>query len=112
MSLALVLLADRRLEGMLLRGRPLSALHLIAFHRSQNACGLLSTHDRDSRVGPLEKEPWRVGSPTHGVVSRAVATADDDGEFRHAGTRHGRHKFGTILRDAAGFRPLPDHEAR
>src|SRR5438045_5041373 len=53
-SLALVLVADRRLEGLLLVLRPgaLPGLDAVALHGGEHRGRLLATHDRDARIGP------------------------------------------------------------
>ena len=112
-SLALVLLADRRLEGLLLGGRPVPAcgLQLVALDGGEHARGLLAAHDRDARIGPLKQEARRIGAAAHGVVARAVAAADDHGELRHRRAGHRGHELRAVLGDAAGLRAPPDHEA-
>src|SRR5215831_7280441 len=79
--LPLVLLADRLLEGLLLRFGPLTAgrLQLLALYGREDARRLLPAHHRDACVRPLEQETRPVGTATHRVIARSVAAADDDG---------------------------------
>src|SRR6185437_12769974 len=67
MALALVLLADRRLEGLFLGGRPLPALRLdaVALHRGEDRGRLLAAHHRDARVGPAPQEARVEGAAAH-----------------------------------------------
>src|ERR1700757_1332590 len=111
MSLALVLLADRPLEGFLLLGGPVApaALELIALHRREHARGLLAAHDGDACIRPLKQQPWRIRPPAHRVVTGAIAAADNDGELRPPGTRDRRHQLRAVLGDAAGFGAPADH---
>src|SRR4051794_30427273 len=53
-ALVLVLITDRRLERLLVLGRPLlpAGLQPVAAHRRQHAGRLLAAHHRDARVGP------------------------------------------------------------
>src|SRR5215472_11644795 len=94
-SLPLVLLADRLLEGLLLRFGPLapSRFELLALHGCEDARRLFPAHHRDARVRPLEQETRSVGAATHGVIAGAIAAADDDGELWHLRTRHRGHEF-------------------
>src|ERR1700738_3235772 len=85
MSLALVLLANRLLECLLVRRRPVRtpAPQLVTLDGREHAGGLLTAHDRDARVRPLKQEPGRIGPAAHGVVPSAIAAADDHGKLRH-----------------------------
>src|SRR5262249_20823605 len=113
MALALVLLADRRLERFVIRGAPAAALRLrrLLTKEPQHARGLLAAHDRDARVRPHPKKARAIGAPTHAVVARAVAAADDAGVFRAVGGGPRRHHFGAVLGDAARLVFAPDHKA-
>src|SRR5580658_1606637 len=113
MPLALVLLADRALEGLLILLRPLprAAFELIALDGRQHARRLLPAHDGNTRVRPLEQEARRIGAAAHGVVAGPIAAADDDGELGHVGAGDRGDKLGAVLGDAAGFGAPPDHEA-
>src|SRR3984893_4114202 len=112
MSLALVLLANRLLECLLVRHRPVltRAPQLVTLDGREHAGGLLPAHDRDARVRPLKQEPGRIRPAAHGVVPGAVAAADDHGKLRHAGAGHRRDQLRAVLGDAACFRAPPDHE--
>src|SRR6195952_2527890 len=61
-ALELVLVADRRLERLLVGGRPVltAGLQPVAPDLGQHTGRLLAAHDRDPRVGPGEQEPGRV----------------------------------------------------
>src|SRR3977135_2329888 len=86
MSLALVLLANRLLERLLVRRRPVltRAPQLVTLDGREHAGGLLTAHDRNARVRPLKQEPGRIRAAAHGVVPGAVTAADDHGKLRHA----------------------------
>src|SRR5579883_1676680 len=113
MALALVLVADRLLERLLLLCRPTAArrLELSALDGGEHAGGLLPAHDGDAGVGPLEEEPRRERAPAHGVVACAVAASDDDGELRNPRASHRGDELCAILGDAAGLRAPAHHEA-
>src|SRR5579863_4874419 len=113
MALALVLLADRLFESLLLRRRPTAAraLELSALHGREHARRLLAAHHRDARIGPLKEKSRRVRAPAHGVVAGAVAAADDDGELRHLRAGHRGDELGAVLGDAARLGAAADHEA-
>src|SRR5690606_34289298 len=76
MALALVLLADRLLEGFLFLLRGKSALH-----GGEHACSLLAAHDRNARVRPHPQEARRIGAAAHAVVAGAEGAAEDHGEL-------------------------------
>src|SRR5579864_5693105 len=113
MSLALVLLTDRLLEGLLLLLRPLAAaaLQLIALDGREDARRLLAAHHRNACIRPLKEQPRRVGAAAHRVVARSVAATDDHGELRHARAGNRGDELGTVLGDAAGLGAAADHEA-
>ncbi len=113
MSLAFVLVADRRLELRFFRFAPFLAggLQAVALDRGQHAGGLLAAHDRDARIRPGPKKARTVGAPAHGVVAGAERAADDDGELGHVRAGHGRDHLGTILGNAGLLVLLSDHEA-
>src|SRR5262249_56337231 len=94
MPLLLVLLADRRLEGIRVSGAPGTALLLdgLLTEEAEHGCGLLTAHDRDARIRPHEQEARAVGAAAHAVVAGAVAATDDHGVFCHvAGTNPADH---------------------
>src|SRR3954466_4449941 len=70
-ALVLVLVADRRLERLLLLGGPFLAAGLepVAAHGREDAGRLLAAHHRDAGVGPGEEEPGRVRPAAHRVVA-------------------------------------------
>src|SRR5215469_8313038 len=113
MALALVLLANRLFESILLLGRPTAArsLELSALHGGEHARGLLAAHHGDARVGPLKEKSRRVRAPAHGVIARAVAAPDDDGELWNLGAGHRGDQLGAVLGDAARLGAAADHEA-
>src|ERR1700722_6027022 len=104
MSLALELLANRRLELFLVGGAETlaTALQCLALDRRQDAGGLLAPHDRGARIRPLEQEARAVGPAAHGVIPGTKTAADHDGVLRHRRAGHGGHQFGAVLGDAAG----------
>jgi hypothetical protein len=114
MALLLVLLADRRLERLVVGRAPAPALGLDPFlaQQAQHRRRLLAAHHRDARVRPHPEEARAVGAPAHAVVAGAVAAADDHRVFRHAGGGDRRHHLGAVLGDAAGLVFAADHEAR
>src|SRR5215467_16384302 len=67
MPLAFVLLAKRRLERLLVRGAPGTALGLGRFlaQEPEHARSLLAAHDRDARVRPHPEKARSVGAPAH-----------------------------------------------
>src|SRR3954447_727072 len=83
MALVLVLLADRRLERLLLLGRPLLAAGLepVAADLGEHARRLLTAHHRDPRIGPGEQEPGRVRPAAHRVVAGPEGATDDHGQL-------------------------------
>ena len=113
MALPLVLLADRRLERLLVGRAPVAALGLgrLLAQQPQNGSSLLAAHDRDARIRPHPEEARGVGAPAHAVIAGAVAAADDHGVFRHVGGGDRGHHLGAVLGDAARLVFAPDHEA-
>src|ERR1700687_1570353 len=89
-ALALVLVANRRLEGFLffLGPRPALRLHAVAFHAGQNGGGLLAAHDGDPRVGPGPDKTRVEGSPAHAVIAGPEGPTQDEREFRYARARN------------------------
>src|SRR6266699_570433 len=112
-SLALVIVPDRLLEFFFLLGAPRLAprLDIVAAHGGEHRGGLLPTHDRNSRIGPDEQEPRRVGPPAHTVIAGAVGSPDDQGELGHLRAGDRRHHLGAVLGDAARLIFTADHEA-
>src|SRR5690606_32520335 len=112
-ALGFVLLADGRLEGVLVAGAPFAAARLdaVALDRRQHAGGLLAAHHADARVRPHPQEARAVGAAAHGVVAGAERTTDDDGELRHHRARHGGDHLGPVLGDARVLVLAADHEA-
>src|SRR5690348_824230 len=110
MALAFVLLADCRLEAVLLRLGPGLAARAVAPHRRQHVGRLLAAHHRDARIGPRPQEARRIGAAAHGVIAGAETAADDDREFRHVGAGDRGDHLGAVLGDAAGLVFLADHE--
>src|SRR5690606_34743768 len=112
-ALVLVLLADRRLERLLVLRAPLAALRLdgITPDGGQYAGGLLAAHDADPGVGPHPQEAAAVGAAVHGVVAGAEAAADDHGELGHVRAGDGGDHLRPVLGDAGLFVLLADHEA-
>src|SRR4030088_3851179 len=98
MALAVVLLADRLLEGFLLFLRPHASarLDIVAPHGGEHARRLLAAHHRDARAGPHPQEARTVGATAHAVVTRPVAAADDHRELRHADGRDRGHHLGAV----------------
>src|SRR5262249_58771336 len=78
-ALLLVLLADRRLEGLLVGGAPAAALGLdrLLPQQAEHAGGLLAAHDRDARVRPHPQKARAVGAAANAVIAGAV-DADAD----------------------------------
>src|SRR2546430_5051542 len=70
MSLALVLLANRLFERLLLRRRPVltRAPQLVTLDGREHAGGLFTAHDRDARVRPLKQQPRRIRPAAHGGI--------------------------------------------
>src|SRR5450631_1915 len=73
MALPLVLLADRILERILVRLRPLLAFRLeaVAPNGREHRGRLLPAHHRDPGIGPGPEEARIERAPAHAVVSRA-----------------------------------------
>src|SRR5664280_720186 len=111
-ALRLVLVANRRLERLLLLGRPGAAirLDLVASHGRQHTRGLLTAHHRDAGTWPRPQKTRRVRPATHGVVAGSERPADDHGEFGHPGAGHGSHHFCAVLGDATCLVVAPHHE--
>src|SRR5688572_12305556 len=112
-ALALVLLADRRLESFLVVLRPLPALRLdaVTLDGREHGSGLLAAHHRDARVGPRPEEARIEGAPAHAVVPRAERAAEDHRELRYSRARHRGHHLRAVLGDAAAFVLAAHHEA-
>src|SRR6185312_15184710 len=68
-ALVLVLLADGRLERLLLIRRPrlTGRGQLLTAHGGQHRRSLLATHHRDPRIGPHPQEARRIGPPAHRI---------------------------------------------
>src|SRR6185437_2240560 len=66
-ALALELLAQRRLERLLLVGAPAFALafDIVALDGGEHRGRLLAAHHRDARVRPGEQKTRRVSAPAH-----------------------------------------------
>src|SRR5664280_2865960 len=111
-ALRLVLVANRRLERLLLLGRPGAAirLDLVASHGRQHTRGLLTAHHRDAGTWPRPQKTRRVRPATHGVVAGSERSADHHGEFGHPGAGHGSHHFCAVLGDATCLVVAPHHE--
>src|SRR4029077_1066919 len=77
MALALVLLADRRLERVFLFLRPglAGCLDAVAAHGREHTRGLLAAHHADARVRPHPEEARLVAASAHRVVAGAEAAA-------------------------------------
>ena len=112
MTLRLVLLADGRLEGLLLLGGPLLAAggDVVAPNLRQHIGRLIAAHHRDAGVRPDEEEARAEGAPAHAVVARAETAADQHRQLRYRRRRHRRHHLGAVLGDAAGLVLPADHE--
>src|SRR5262249_28933649 len=112
-ALPLILPADRRLELRVLLLPPLPALRcarLLADDR-EHARRLLAAHHRDAGVRPHPQEARPIGASAHAVIAGAIATANDDGVFRHRRGRDRGNELGAVLGDAAGLVLLADHKA-
>ncbi len=107
-AFVLILLADRRLEGLRLLGRPFVG---VAVDRGQHRRRLFAAHHADPAVGPAEQEARGVGAAAHAVIARAEAAADQHGDLRHGGRGNGRHQLRTMLGDPLGLIFAADHEA-
>src|SRR5712692_10012902 len=106
MPLALVLLADRRFEGLFsLSGRK------IPFDRREDTRRLLAAHDRYARVRPHPQEAGAVGAAAHAVVAGAERAADDQRELGHLGGGDCGHHLRAVLGDTARLVLLADHVA-
>src|SRR5580765_7330209 len=77
-ALAIVLLEDRRANGVLLVGRkrPAFAGDLILLDGGQHRRRLLAAHHRDARVRPHPQQPRLVGAAAHAVVAGAERSPD------------------------------------
>src|SRR5690606_37683581 len=113
MPFALVLLADRALEGFFFLGAPAAAARFdaVAAHGGQYAGGLFAAHDGNARVGPEVEHTWPKGAPTHAVVPRAEGAADDHGEFGYRGSGYCCDHLRAVAGDAFVFVPAAHHEA-
>src|SRR4029453_3896724 len=80
MALVLVLIADRRLEGLLFLRAPGLPLrfHAVAADLGQHAGGLLSPHHGDAGVRPHPQEAWAVGPAAHTIIASLETAADYD----------------------------------
>src|SRR5918996_935087 len=69
-TLALVLVTDRRLESFLFVLRPAlpRALQVVAAHLREHVSRLLAAHHRDAGVRPHPQKARSVRAPAHGVV--------------------------------------------
>src|SRR4051812_40361973 len=112
-SLALVLLANRRLEAFLFLRGPLAAaaLDAVALHRGEHRRRLLAAHHRDACIRPGPQEARVECTPAHAVVARAERAAEDHRELGHLRARHGGDHLRPVPRDALVLVFLPDHEA-
>ena len=87
------------------------AFNAFAFDRSQNPRCLRAPHHGNPAVGPSPKETRLVGAPCHSVVTGAIASADDHGDFGHRSCSDSRHHFRPMAGDPFVFVFLPHHES-
>src|SRR5690606_40695047 len=113
-SLLFILGADRSLEGLFLFSGPAFSpcFEIVAPDRRQDARCLFAAHHGNACVWPHPEKARSIGAPTHPIVPRAEAAADDHGEFRNGGGCHRRYHLGPVAGDAAGFILPPYPEAR
>src|SRR5690625_715676 len=113
MPFMVVLLADRRLERLLVVRCPCfpTTFQAIPSDRCQDTGCLLASHDRNPGIGPHKQQSGSKGPATHAVVARTKGATNNNGEFRNGSIGDGSDHFGAMAGNAFIFIAPPDHES-